>query len=224
MQIIGLTGGIATGKTTAAEHIKSRGITVVSADAIARHVLEANIARIGKRFPEAMISGEVDRQRLGEIVFADARRRRQLNKIVHPGIIARMLLLIVYYYCAGHSRIVLDAPLLFESKADRFLSFTLVIACSQDSQLERVMARDKLPKQQARARIQAQMPLGKKMQRASFVLMNDLSPTSLCSELDSLLEATAPSRLVHFLYWAPVPLALILAIFGLIKLAMRLTK
>ena len=170
---IGLTGGIAAGKSTVAELWRTRGATVIDSDVLAHQALmpgtatyEAIVAEFGSGVvnPDATIN----RRQLGEIVFADAARRQVLNAIVHPVVRAEWRSALAT--ATGTTVVVI--PLLFEVGAEKEFDWVVVVGCSPATQQARLVAKG-WTAAQAQARIQAQLPLPTKMDRGDFVIWND---------------------------------------------------
>lgn len=178
MMIIGLTGGISSGKSTVAEMIKQLGIPIVDADVIAREVVEPNeeaYAQIVQHFGTSILNEDqtIDRKKLGAIVFNDENERKKLNSIVHPAIRQRMKQQKEQYLQEGFVHVVLDIPLLFESKLTYLVEKTLLVYVNEDVQLQRLMARDESTKEEALSRIKSQMPLNEKIKLADAVINNN---------------------------------------------------
>lgn len=178
MMIIGLTGGISSGKSTVAEMIKQLGIPIVDADVIAREVVEPNeeaYAQIVQHFGTSILNADqtIDRKKLGAIVFNDENERKKLNSIVHPAIRQRMKQQKEQYLQEGFVHVVLDIPLLFESKLTYLVEKTLLVYVNEDVQLQRLMARDESTKEEALSRIKSQMPLNEKIKLADAVINNN---------------------------------------------------
>ncbi|KAG9350148.1 hypothetical protein JZ751_026501 [Albula glossodonta] len=133
MFLVGLTGGIASGKSTVSSALRDLGCPIIDADVVARQVVEPKspaYCRIVQHFgPEILLeNGEIDRQKLGQIVFSSAEKRRLLNSITHPEIHKAMLKQIFFYFLRGYRYVVLDVPLLFETRRlTRFLNYTVVV-------------------------------------------------------------------------------------------------
>lgn len=165
--VIGLTGGIASGKSTVSNMIKDLGITVIDADVEARLAVEKGkkayheiISHFG---PEILQSdGTIDRGKLGSIVFHDSEKRLLLNSIVHPAVREQMLTKKIDAEARGEHLIVLDIPLLFESKLTYMVDKTLLVYVDEETQLRRLMERNNFTEQEAKARINSQMPLKEK--------------------------------------------------------------
>lgn len=175
---IGLTGGIATGKSTVARLLAARGAAIVDADTIAREIVEpgqAPLARIAERFGGAVIreDGTLDRKRLGAIVFADPAERRALEAITHPAIRALMRERIAALEAERPDRLVVaDIPLLYESELQHLYEGVMVAYVPRELQRARLIARDGLVPEEADKRIAAQMDIELKRQMADYVIDN----------------------------------------------------
>ena len=175
-QTFGLTGGIASGKSTVARMFEELGAKIIDADRVGHELLRAPlpayreiVARFGKDVLDA--TAEIDRQRLGALVFTDREKLRQLNAILHPRIIERVDELAAQY-CAQHPRalVFVDAALIYEAGiADRF-SRILVAWCWPEQQVERLMRKPGVSREEAEQRITAQMPAEEKRHRADYVI------------------------------------------------------
>lgn len=224
MQIIGLTGGIATGKSSAVTYLQSQGIAVVDADLFAHQAIAPNTAgcrQVCASFPEAVLRGGLlDRVRLGEIIFSDAKRRRQLERIVHPRVRWAMLKTILRYWLIGRDRVVLDIPLLFETGLHRWMSYTVVIKASHGHQINRLEKRNGLDRESAERRIAAQMPIERKAALADVVIDNEGDLLSLYQQLQLKVVARRPSYLIHRIlcHLAPLSLTILLAIVAILRI------
>jgi dephospho-CoA kinase len=177
MMRIALTGGIATGKSYVVTRLRAAGVPVVDADVLAHAAvargtpgLDAVVARFGANVltPE----GELDRARLGAVVFADDAARRDLEAIIHP--VVRREIAAFFARLPGETRLaVADIPLLYETHRERQFDKVIVVACLPSTQLTRVMARDGLSREQAERRIAAQLPIDEKVRRADYVIRTD---------------------------------------------------
>jgi dephospho-CoA kinase len=202
---LGLTGGVATGKTTVARLFAALSAKVIDADRLGHELIQAPLPayqEILRRFgPEILDSSrEIDRHHLGAIVFAHPEKLRELNAIVHPRILERVEELGSRYRSQDPKAVILvDAALLFESGiADRFTK-VLVAWCRPEQQLERLMARRGISREEAAQRIGAQMPVEEKCRRADYVIdsSGSLDQTraqvaALYPELKRLLEESSP--------------------------------
>lgn len=190
--IIGLTGSIATGKSTVANMLREYGLPIVDADVIARQVVApgtTTLAQIVEAFgPETLLEdGTMNRAYIGQQIFHEPDKRALLNGIIHPAIRAEMLAQRDAYVEAGQ-HVVMDIPLLFESKLMHYVENILVVAVSEDTQLARLMARNDLSEADARARIASQMPICEKIDGADAVLHNDGSLDETKAQLHAILE------------------------------------
>lgn len=176
--IIGLTGSIASGKSTVTAMLKERGFPIVDADKIARLVVEPGtpvIKEIHETFGEGVIQedGTLNREALGALVFGDEQNRERLNAIIHPAIRAEMLRQKEAHIANGEKVVIMDIPLLFESKLQSFVEKIIVVTVTPEIQKKRLIERNKLTEQEAMERIQSQLPLAVKEAGADAVLDNN---------------------------------------------------
>ncbi|MGG0656364.1 dephospho-CoA kinase [Rummeliibacillus pycnus] len=176
--IIGLTGSIASGKSTVGKMLQELGLKIVDADIVARDVVKPGTETLGKIvevFGEDILmkNGEMNRPKLGEIIFHDPAKRKELNAIIHPAIRKEMLRQRDEWLEKGEKHVVLDIPLLFESRLQHFVEKILVVSVSEDTQLTRLMERNHLSEEEAEARIASQLPLSVKEEGADAVIYNN---------------------------------------------------
>ena len=194
MLLVGLTGGIATGKSTVTAWFRTRNVAVIDCDQLV-HDLQKPGTRctraLDRAFPGVVKNGALDRAALGAAIFGDVAKRRKLDAVMRPFIARTLIQAIGYHFCAGTSLVVLDAPLLFEFKLDKICALTMVVAAAPETQLRRVMNRDDIDEEAAKKRIDAQMPLALKLDRCDVALQNDTSKVAL----HALLEAGVLPRL-----------------------------
>jgi len=176
--VIGLTGGIASGKSTVSNMLKEMSITVIDADVEARlAVMEGEPAykQIIAEFGDGILleNGEIDRQKLGAIIFHQADKRKRLNEITHPEVRRRMLEQVETAKRNNEEVVVLDIPLLFESNLTLMVEKTLLVYVDSDIQLQRLVERNNLTIADAQARISSQMPLSEKIKLADAVINNN---------------------------------------------------
>jgi dephospho-CoA kinase len=191
LKVFGLTGGIGSGKSTVAQLFAARGVPVVDADALAREVVvpgaPAN-ADIAAAWPEAIAAdGTIDRKRLGDIVFTDATARARLEAILHPRIAAAADARLAALAREGHWLALYEATLLVESGRWREFDGLIVVTASSETQIARAMARDKLSRSQAEARLRAQLPTEEKVRAATHVIDNDGGVAATEAQVDALL-------------------------------------
>ena len=174
---VGLTGGIATGKSYVLEQFRRRGVPCLDADELAHGVTAAGTeatAAIAARFGAEILAedGSVDRRALGRIVFADATARRELEAIVHPAVHRAIAMGTRASELMGDRLVVVDIPLLYETGAEKDFEKVIVTSCAPETQLARLRARG-LTEDAARQRLAAQWPTAKKAVRADFVVTTD---------------------------------------------------
>ncbi len=175
---IGLTGGIASGKSTVARIFAELGVTVIDADQVARDVvgvgsdgLKSVVAAFGNDV--LLADGSLDRKKLGELVFADDSKRKELNGILHPRIANESARRLADVAARGVPYAIYDAALLIENGIHRGMAATIVVAASDAMQLSRMMTRDGLSETAARQRLSAQLPLAEKVAVADYVIENN---------------------------------------------------
>ncbi|KAI4310122.1 dephospho-CoA kinase [Lactobacillus intestinalis] len=190
--VLGLTGGIATGKSTADKFFEEKNIPIVDCDEIAHNIMNVNKPAwkdIKEVFGEKYLNEDqtINRKKLGKLVFNDPTKMKILNEITHPRIFQEMESQIAQYKSEGYSLIIVDAPVLFESHSEKYYDKTLVISLPQDLQIKRLMARNNLTKEEALSRINSQMSLKEKEARATYVIENTGSVEDLYKKLNELL-------------------------------------
>jgi dephospho-CoA kinase len=193
MRTFGLTGGIASGKSTVAARFRSRGLRVLDADVVAREVVDVGtpgLAAVRAAFGCDVFSGDsLDRKKLGALIFADAKQRAVLNGIVHPLVAARTAETLQAYAESGSALACYEVPLLFENHLEEGLRPVVLVAIPRDTQIERLMKRDCSTREAAEARIDAQHSLGEKRAKSDYVIENTGMLESLHTEADRVLDA-----------------------------------
>ncbi|MDG2979447.1 dephospho-CoA kinase [Latilactobacillus curvatus] len=186
---LGLTGGIASGKSTVAALFKEQGIPVIDADQVAHQVLATNKsvqAQLQATFGEAVVkNGQVDRPVLGQQVFGNPEALDQLNAITGPAILTAIK---QQMQAADAPLVVLDVPLLYEQHYEQYCDGVAVVYVERKTQLQRLMARNQLTVEQANARIDSQSDLATKKARADFVIDNQGTPAMLRQRVLALLQ------------------------------------
>ena len=178
MQVIGLTGGIASGKSTVSKLLKKMGAVIIDADIVSREIMVRGTEaynKIVEYFGKEILKedGEIDRKKLGNIVFADRRKLKKLNEITHPIIIERIKEKIEEERKKNQQNaVVLDAALLIEMKLYKMVDEVWLVVVDSKTQIKRIMERDKLSYKDAINRIKSQMPLDEKMKYADFIINN----------------------------------------------------
>lgn len=190
-KVIGLTGGIASGKSTVAAMLRARGAAVVDADQLAREVVapgQPAFAELVARFGLGIVApdGSLDRKALGAKVFGDADARRDLNAITHPRIAAASQAAIARHAAGGAPVVFYEAALLIENQVHRGLDGVIVVAAPREIQAQRLAARDALAVEQVEGRLAAQLPLEAKLAAATWVIDNRGDLATLAEEVDRL--------------------------------------
>ena len=187
MLLVGLTGGIATGKSTVTAWFRTKNVAVIDCDQLV-HDLQKPGTRctraLNRAFPGVVKNGTLDRAALGAAIFGDVSKRRRLDAVMRPFIARTLIEAIGYHFCVGTSLVILDAPLLFEFKLDKICALSIVVAAAPETQLKRVIARDAIDEEAAKKRIAAQMPLALKLDRCDVALQNDTSKVALHALLE----------------------------------------
>ncbi|VDN01411.1 unnamed protein product [Thelazia callipaeda] len=178
MYLVGLTGGIATGKSTVSEIFMEKGIPVIDADCIAREVVTPGsraYKKLRKHFGDEYfdsISGELLRKKFGDLVFDNEEVRSTVNSITHPEIFRTIVRRILYHFIRGDNFVVIGLPLLFEAGYANFMQKIVVVDCIEGVQLVRLIKRDHISLKAARKRIRAQIPMSVKRRWASYIVEN----------------------------------------------------
>ena len=191
--VIGLTGGIASGKSTVSQMFQGFHVPVIDADVIAREVVEPGkeayneiVAAFGKEVLGE--NGELDRPKLGSIVFHNEEKRLLLNGIVHPAVREEMNAQKDMYIREKAQAVVLDIPLLFESKLTGLVNEILLVYVDSETQLTRLMERNNFTEEEAKARIASQMPLEDKITLADKVINNNGTMEETKAQLSRILK------------------------------------
>lgn len=196
-RVIGITGGIAMGKTAVATYLASaHHLPVLDADLYAREAVQPGtpvLAAIAERYGSGVLlpDGELNRPRLGEIIFNSVAERLWVEQCIHPYVRDRLVSNLKtppLNDISNYPIIVLVIPLLFEARMTDLVTETWVIVCSEAQQLERLMERDRLSREQAQIRINSQMAIAKKVARADRVLDNSFSLEELFQQVDQYLS------------------------------------
>lgn len=190
---LGLTGGIASGKSTADEFFEKKKIPIIDSDLIAHKIME-----IGQNGYKAVVDyfgtdilnddQTINRRKLGGIVFNDKAKLKKLNELTHPLVHQEIKQQMARYRANQEKLVVIDVPLLFESGFESLCNGVLVISITPELQIERLMKRNAFTKKEAIARINNQMPLSEKEKRATYVVANTGTIDDLEKKLSDLLQ------------------------------------
>ena len=192
MKIVGLTGGISSGKSTVSSYFKQLEIPVIDADEVARKVVGPNsqgAIEIRKAFGSDVFEedGSLNRQKLGALIFSNAENRQKLDDLLQPLIKIMILDEIEEYRQKGENMIVLDLPLLFEKQYEELCEEIIVVYVPRELQLERLMKRNQYTKQEALSRIDSQLSIEEKRKRATVLLDNQGTIQQLYHQVEQWL-------------------------------------
>ena len=195
MKIVGLTGGISSGKSTVSSYLKQLKIPVIDADEVARKVVEPNsqgAREIRKTFGSDVFEedGSLNRQKLGALIFSNAENRQKLDDLLQPLIKIMILDEIEEYRQKGETMIVLDLPLLFEKHYEKLCEEIIVVYVPRELQLERLMKRNQYTKQEALSRIDSQLSIEEKRKRATILFDNQGTIQQLYHQVEQWLVET----------------------------------
>ena len=198
MKVVGLTGGIATGKSTVAGWLRDKGVPVVDADEIAREVVELGTPALGaieRAFgPEVLQpDGHLDRTAMRQRIANDASSREQLQNITHPAIFESIQNRLAELERAGEPIAVVEAALMFETGSHANYDEVMLVTCSPELQLERLLARDGADRKTSEALIAAQWPMERKVALATHVVRNDGTLSDLYEHASEVWGRVNPS-------------------------------
>ena len=202
--LVGLTGGIASGKSAVSRMLNQLGCLIIDADLIAREVVEPGepaYQKIVEAFGQGILDDEgyVNRKKLGALIFRDAEKRRLLNEITHPEIIRREQEILAELMTEGHEGIVvLDAALLIEAGGAGRVDRLVMVTADEATQQKRLSDRDDLPAEEALRRIRSQMPLSEKAKLAHYVINNSGTPHETLRQVQEVYQ-TLQADLQEFL-------------------------
>jgi dephospho-CoA kinase len=177
MLVVGLTGGIASGKSTVSLMFREAGIPVICADELAHEVVKpgsAALDKIRQRFGDEFIDseGNLNRAAMARLVFKDKNKRKNLESIIHPRVAEEQGKLIRQFAAQGHNIVVVDVPLLYESGLEESFDMILLAYVPPEAQIQRLIARDQVTDKEARSRLDAQLPIDKKRKLAGRIIDN----------------------------------------------------
>ncbi|ODV97946.1 hypothetical protein PACTADRAFT_37463 [Pachysolen tannophilus NRRL Y-2460] len=210
MLIVGLTGGIASGKSTVSTRLSSTySLTVIDADKIAREVVEPKKPAYNEvvKYFEPLVpnllneDGSLNRAELGKFVFQNKQHLTKLNSIVHPAVRKEIFIRILKAWFTLKKLVILDIPLLFESGMDKICGLTLLVSCPRELQLQRLLERNpELTLEDAENRIRNQMSNELKIAKSDKVLKNDQDLKNLYDQIETVLKEITPSTFKTYLY------------------------
>ncbi|KAG0201728.1 hypothetical protein BGX28_005539 [Mortierella sp. GBA30] len=224
MKVVGLTGGIASGKSTVVKTIQTLGIPIIDCDVLARLVVEPThpaykklVAHFGTVILQDQEMGKpLDRYKFGTIIFPNPDQRRVANSIIHPAVRDEILKRLFKLWIKGTSLVVVDVPLLLEGELWRIVSEVVVVYCPPEVQLQRIQSRDGLSPEDALARINAQRPLIEKVDYADHVIYNTSDLESLKQSTLKVMAVIKPNPIWTVLAYIP-PITAVLVAWVLTK-------
>lgn len=195
--VIGLTGGIGTGKSTVSQILKDRGFPVIDLDVISHEVIEfpSVVEKIVQNFGREVLDEDeagnctISREKLGKIIFSDKKKRLALNSIMHPEILKVMHKKILECKSEKNKIIFVEVQLLFEVQWEKEFDYILLVAAKRDMQVRRVLERDKRSEEEAWNIINSQMSLDEKREKSDFVIENDRNMDDLNKKVDKFLKS-----------------------------------
>lgn len=190
--IIGLTGSIASGKSTVSKMLEGLGFPIVDADKIARLVVEPGstvMEKIATQFGAEVLQkdGSLNREKLGQLIFGNAEEREKLNQIIHPAIRQEMIRQKEMHLANGANTVIMDIPLLFESKLESYVDKIIVVAVTPEVQKQRLMERDGFTEQEAMERIASQLPMHVKEEKSDAVINNNKTIEETKQQLEKII-------------------------------------
>ena len=193
MLVVGLTGGIASGKTTVSRMFSEAGIPVICADELARKAVQPGapaLKEIQGAFGADVLDkdGNLDRARMADLVFNNTELRRKLESIIHPRVEQEKNALLSELEKLGHGIVIVDVPLLYETGWDKRFKVVIVVYVPQDMQLSRLIFRGRNVQEEARARIRAQMDIEEKKRRSDKIVDNSGDLTNTLNQVHGIIE------------------------------------
>lgn len=231
MLIVGLTGGISTGKSTVSATFRENNVIVIDADLIAREVVAPGksaynkvVATFGESVPDLVNDdASLNRAALGQAVFGNPEQLAKLNGIVHPAVRWEIARQIFSAYLLFNDLVVLDVPLLFESGLDKICGYTITVSCRDDLQISRLLKRNpELSRDDAAKRIASQMSRADRDRRADLVVENNEGLDELKQAVELALATIRPSR--FWTYFNRSPFGLFSAIYTFVSRRVRQTR
>lgn len=184
---VGITGGIASGKSTVSNYIRKKGYKIIDADILSKEIMEygqEGYAKVKEAFPEAFERNTLNRSKLADIIFHDDYKKDILNSITHPIIKKK----IIDEIKRNSGIVFIDVPLLFEAHYDDLCDKIIVVYVDRQNQIKRLMARDNIDENYAIKKIDSQMSLDEKVLKADMVIDNNKDENSLLKNIDEVLE------------------------------------
>ena len=192
--IIGITGGISSGKSFFSNYLKEKGFFVICADEISKKITEKNKSgyfEIIKNFDNILDANQnIDRKELGNIIFSDFSKRKLLNEILHP-IIKEEIKKQINIGKKTYTNVFVDVPLLYEASFDDLCDYVVIVYCDKETQIERLIIRDSITREEALKKINSQMDLNEKVKLGNYVINNSFSKERTLIEFEKFLKEVA---------------------------------
>ena len=192
--IIGITGGISSGKSFFSNYLKEKGFFVICADEISKKITEKNKSgyfEIIKNFDNILDANQnIDRKKLGNIIFSDFSKRKLLNEILHP-IIKEEIKEQINIGKKTYTNVFVDVPLLYEASFDDLCDYVVIVYCDKETQIERLIIRDSITREEALKKINSQMDLNEKVKLGNYVINNSFSKEKTLIEFEKFLKEVA---------------------------------
>ncbi len=193
MKVIGLTGGIASGKSTVSRLMREKGIPVICADELARGVVEPGKSaykKILKEFGKEILHPDktLNRPKLALLVFSSPKKLKTLNSLIHPAIIQEMKKEIERFRKKKEKKIILDIPLLFEEGLDKLCDKVIIVYVPEKIQRERLKKRENLSDQEITSRLKSQMPIEEKKKRGHYTIDNNVSLIETKEQIEKMIQ------------------------------------
>lgn len=193
MKVIGLTGGIGTGKSTASEYLRTQGLSIIDADGISRELTAPGaplLTELEQNFGSQILKKDrtLDRKALAAVVFSDEEKRKLLEKLMHGKILEEIDARIQRCRGGKGRGVIVDAPLLFETGLDKKCDQVWLITADTELRIARVCARDGMTPEEVSARMQSQMDDMEKQRKADRIVDNSRDKAALCRQLEALLQ------------------------------------
>ncbi len=189
MKFIAITGGIGTGKSTVTKFIREKGYITIDADEVGHEALKEKEIKmlVSKEFGIPLDkNGEINRKKLGKIVFADRKKLNQLNSILHPQIVK--MILDKLHSLSNREEIFVEAAVLFEMKLDRYADYIIVTDCPDELRMDRIMKREHISRREALLRIKTQLSREEFLKRADYVINTSKSLQYTLNQVSILLQ------------------------------------
>ncbi|EIM20035.1 CoaE-domain-containing protein [Wallemia mellicola CBS 633.66] len=236
MLVVGLTGGISTGKSTVSQRLQNEHkIKVIDMDLVARQVVEPGtpaLHKIVERYGERVLKWDphtkknvLDRPALGRILFADKSEKKWIEGVLHPVILKKTAWEVLKAYITLTRVVVLDVPLLFEASLHKYIGISTLVYCPPSVQLERLMIRDGITHEEAANKVKSQIPIDEKLQLSDEIIYNDKTKQDTFTRIDEVVEGWyRRTSWWYIAQWVCPPLAAIQAAWIIYSRRQRVVK